>query len=204
MDDGRELYEWVARRHPDPRPVEERVRANRRRWVLLAFALTLPLTAAMVWGVIVTAGADEDVPVWRSVVGLVLILAGLAVTSVGLVRWARSSDRPGSLGNGCRALWALTGAQRRALLRQVIGAAPTVAQDLPATRATARAYIGQAANLFFLPGAALSLAGAALQNGSSVSAVVAVLSSASAVFAVVVLPGRIEKARRFLSDHPAS
>lgn len=200
------LYDWVARRHPDPRPVQERVRAARRRRLLIVTPLALAASAVMAftdW-----LGDDSDVtgelPAWRSIAGLVVMGVGTVGTLVTWVRIFRSAElRRAVWGTRRTGLWALTGGQRRALLHQVLGKAPVVEEDLPGTREMARAYAAQKSLLSLTSFGGVLLIGAALALGG---ALVVVLAAVMAVLLLSMLPvvfRRIQQAERFLAEHPA-
>jgi hypothetical protein len=199
------LYDWVARRYPDPRPVQERVRAARRRRLLMV----VPLALVLGWLIFFTEwlpddDAAGDLPAWRSIAGLVLMGVGVVV---GLVMWVRIIRTPelrrAMWGARRTGLWALTGGQRRALLHQVLGKADVVEEDLPGTREVARAYVAQKPVLSLIPFSTLLLVGAALVGGDAVPTAIAVAMAGALLCVVPVLRRRTRQAEHFLAEHPA-
>jgi len=173
-------------------------------WIaVLAVVLALPVMALATWNAVVTADAESDNPPWGLPTGLALIVASGVLVVIAFVRWSRSPVRPRELQVEGRALWALTFAQRRALLHQVLGKVPIVQEDLPGTRITARAQAAQALNLTIAPAMVLNMTALAVIRPSIASVTYAVLTALLAAYCLVVLPGRIAAARRFLREHPA-
>lgn len=209
--DDDQLHDWVARRHPAPEPVEQRVRVARRRRLLLLVPLALALGALMFFTDVVPgeesragsrAGGDD--PAWPSVTGLVLMAVGMVGLLASQVRLLRDRELRRSLwGNRRTGLWALTGAQRRALTRQVTGKAAVLDEDLPATREVARAAVAQKGLLATLPFAALLMCGAALAARGAVVTVLALGVLAVMLTSSVVARTRIRQAQHFLTEHPA-
>lgn len=201
MDDREAFHGWLSQRHPDLRPIEERIRASRRRQVLRA---GLPAVAVLLGAVLVianlpeTARAVPDVPSWQKYTGLALLITGAVggLVTVGRPRaWA--SPSPGS-----RALSVLAGEQTRALRRQVLGQAPFVDRDLPATRVAARDRPTLAPGVPPPSLQFLVLVGLAVGSPSTLHVTAAVAGTVWTLVCLLLLRSRFARARRFLAEHP--
>ena len=201
MDDREAFHDWLSQRHPDPRPIEERIRASRRRQMLRA---GLPAVVVLVGAVLVienlpeTARALPDIPAWQRYAGMALLITGAVggLVTVGRPRaWA--SPSPGS-----RALCVLTREQRRALRRQVLGEAPFVDTDLPAVRVAARDRATLAPGVPPPSLQVLVLVGLAVGGPSILYVTVAVAGTVWTLVCLLLLRSRFARARRFLAEHP--
>jgi len=216
VDDRQTLYDWIAQRYPDSRPVEERVRAGRRRVLGIAMpaaVLAAALAVLFMWSTAADLRAEHDIPLWQEVTGWALLLAGVGwqvvpgwrtAMSTRSLKKAWSADGLFGVPAESRGLWALTGAQRSALRRQVAGKAPVAEEDLPATRVIARAQVAAASTMATLPTLPLIAIGLTVRRPTLPNVALAVLTCVGVLVCLTALPRQSGRARRFLAEHPAA
>lgn len=176
-------------------------RRRRGRWTfLLVLVIALAVGMAAGLAVIAWSGADgsesDDRPLWRSITGLLLILAGMVVAAPAVFRLIRA--------NGLRDGWrtplvALDMNQRRHLLRQVRGRVPADPAHLPLARHLAETLLRQVGTPTLVLGVVLLAAGQLSLSGSWFWAALLVLMVASWPLQV----RRTSRIHEFLAQHPA-
>lgn len=185
-------------------------RARTRRLVIVTVVVVLTVISATI-GVLLARHTHghpgqrhhrEQVALWHKVTGLTMSTAGLTVNLVGLVRWRRS----GRWATAWRTpLLALTGRQRRDLLRQVRGQVPLDPDRLPFLTDLARRlrdnYQGPfGPQMLIMAGAGLVLAG----NAVRIPWLLFFLVPYMALYPAAVTTARRDsrRASTFLSQHP--
>lgn len=180
---------------------EASVRRGRRRrlWLLAA---VLPI--GVLTGVLLARYGDSPLPgfeppAWAGAAGLSLIVAGLMMEGVAIafaVRSGRYRD------NRRSPLWAMSGRQRRAVLRQIRRNAPAPDSDPAQLRAVARLMTQQRWYGFVVGGLVLVQLGLAVQNFSVPWLVLAAVAAVLLVTAGWLLLRDAARAATFLADHP--
>lgn len=138
---------WAqARSILDGTPSEEaqhRLRRAQRRNLLAVAGVTLVVlgaVAAFVWSADGAPGDTENVPAWRSVTGLLVMLAGIVVAFPAV----RRQFRQASWREGWRTpLLVLRPGQRRHLTREVLGRVPADPDHVPLGRHLAGILVRQ-------------------------------------------------------------
>lgn len=193
---------WVANRYPDPRPMQERVRAARSRGAVISGAASfgvIALLQLLQWGEPRRRPWPTGQPAWLNALAAVLLIAGAVIVGTVIVNAVRSER---ARANRRSPLQVLTTRQRRRVRRQALGQEPAPPTDVTflrivATRASKPDYV-----------VALAIGAVPLLTGLAVLTVqplrtVAALMAAFQVVASLILLRRPAHARAFLRDHPA-
>lgn len=147
------------------------------------------------------APRHHAVPLWREIAGSVLMLGGAVLAVRGLrVMWKS--------GNGLfpyfsSPLFALTGAERRRVNKQVRGKAAADTDHLPVLREVAVRISRQRRIATMYDGIVLFAAGQALASSSWLRVGIAVLYLALMTFSAVWIRYDAKRAEDFLRRHPA-
>lgn len=186
----------------DGSPSEEARRRLRRaqRLNLLAVAavvvIVLGIVAAFVWSGDGAQSESADPPAWRSLTGLLVMLAGIVVAFPAV----RRQFRQASWRDGWRTpLLVLRLGQRRHLAREVLGRVPFDPAHVPLGRHLATMFVRQSVEPRLALGVLLVVAGQFVISASWFWAVVAALMVAGRPLMV----RRNRRAQAYLDAHPA-
>jgi MFS family permease len=178
---------------------QQRLRRGRRIF-LLGLVVALVVGAAAGAGVLAWSGSDtgsasEDQPLWRSIVGLLVMLAGLVVAAPAVLRVIRENPWR----DGWRTpLLALRMSQRRHLLKQVLGRMPADPAHLPLARHLAETLVRQTLSPTLALGVLLLAIGQLITSSSWFWAGVVVLLVAG----WPLMRRRTRRVQKFLDAHP--
>ena len=158
--------------------------------------MVLAAVVAVVWSVDEAPGHSEDAPVWRSVTGLLVMLAGIVVAFPAVRRQLRRNR----LRDGWRTpLLVLRLGQRRHLTREVLGRVPADPDHVPLGRHLAGMFVRQTLEPRLVSGLVLLIAGQLVISASWFWLVVGALL----VAAWPSMVRRNRRARAYLDEHPA-
>jgi hypothetical protein len=200
VDDRQAFHDWLERRHPDPRPLEQRIRAAQRRQGLvgvLTFVVAVPAAVLAVAELPESLQAAPAIPSWQAWTGMVLLIAG----AVGGLVWVARPSRWSALTPGSRALSVLPRGQKQALRHQVLGKIPFVRDDLPAARVAARDRATLAPGVAEPSPYALVMLGVTVGRPSMVFVTLTALGICWMAVSLLILRRRFATARRFLAEH---
>ena len=188
-------------RAPTP-GAEQRLRRHRTvAWSLVAGGLVVAAAVGLLIGVLVSddGSSGPDVPAWRDVASLVVVVVGMVVEIVGVV----VAVRAGLFRNVWRQpALVLTRAQRRSLLRQVRGKDPVDPARLPLARGLATQLALQTAMVGVYVGLVVMQIGQAIGSPSTARLAFATGLVVLYVVVLVLLRRQARQAQRFLDQHP--
>lgn len=184
-----------------PSDAAQRRLRRAQRLNLLGLAVVLAVVLGSMFALDVWSGSDaqsdsDDTPLWRSITGLVVLLAGAVVAFRAALRQIRR--------NPWRDAWrtpllVLRLSQRRHLTREVVGRAPADPAHVPLARHLATMFVRQSLEPRLALGLLLVVVGQLVMSASWGWATVVVLLAAG----WPVLTRRNRRAQAYLDAHPA-
>lgn len=147
------------------------------------------------------AARHHAVPLWREIVGFVLILGGVGLVVRGFLVMRKSGN--GLFPYFSSPLFALTRAERRRVAKQVRGKAAVDTDHLPVLREVAVRISRQRRMATMYGGIVLTAAGQAMASSSWLRAGMAVVYLALMTFSAVWIRYDAKRAEDFLTRHPA-
>lgn len=183
---------------------EQRLRQWRQRRLLLVAAVILMTLAVAVVVFVVVRGrphhSTAEVPTWQTVLGLVITGAGVVFQCYGVVVLLRRNRRLRAWRSPTAVL---TVAQRKELLAQVRGQAPSQPDRVPLARNLAERLIAQNILVVTNAGLAINWVGQWVLRPGTVRVLIAIGYGLLLGVGWVLGQRDVRGARRFLEEHPA-
>ena len=192
----------ILDRAPTESATERLRRARRNRWLLVVGLILVSLAVGVLIAMYLLdprPDRDEDVPTWRVIVGFTISGLGLLFMIAALVVQFRALRRTRAWGSP---LFVLTRQQRKELLKQVRGQAPSEPERVPLARHLAELLLSQRLALPVQAGMMVNFVGLWIVDHETYRLVFVGVFGVLLLIGGVLFQRQARFARQFLAAHP--